>query len=251
MKSCRSTAEKPCWDWYTAEITECKNPGDNLKKFFTLSEDWSVEPHLWETFSFTLLHERNLDDMKIPLGHSDYCTKTLHLTWTIVAKRGWTMSKHSLPPDVYAKILMSDTSANAAAIKAAVAAMIRRHHRNVLNLENASSVESRALCADCLVLQMSAIRLVWEFFRRDKYDHGSPLGRQLLLGLLGTLPDNKIAEDIHADLRLASKGASNLKLAKANIQDIINSSTVIEDRHMDHPTAITEDSNGCTFIRLS
>ena len=243
MKSCRSTAEKSCWNWYTDEITDCKNPGDNLKKFFTLSEDWSVEPHLWETFSFTLLDERNLDDMKIPLGPSDYCTKALHLTWTIVARRGWTMSKHSLPPDAYAKILVPDTFANAAAIKAAVAATIRRHHTNVLNLEHAMSVESRALRDDCLGLQTTAIRLVWEFFRRDRYHHGAPLGRQLLIGLLGTLPDNKIAEDIHADLRLASKGARNLKMSKSNIQDIINTSTVIENRDIDHPTAITEDSN--------
>ena len=55
----------------------------------------------------------------------------------------------------------------------------------------------------CLYLDMRPVRLVLEYFRRDKYSASSPLGRHLMMGLVVLLADNKIAEDIHAPLRLA------------------------------------------------
>ena len=61
------------------------------------------------------------------------------------------------------------------------------------------------------------------------------------MGLVGTLPDNKIVEDIHAPLRLASKGNSNDKLAKPSVQDVINHSKVFEVRGITHATAVPKD----------
>ena len=101
--------------------------------------------------------------------------------------------------------------------------------------------DAKALWNDCLFLQTQPIRLMWEYYRRDKYNSQSALGQHLLQGMLAILADNKIAEDIHADLRLTTKGNSNLKLSRANIQDVINNSTVIEQRNMSHSIAVNED----------
>ena len=237
-------AENPCWDYYTSEIEDIKSPGDNLAKLMRLGEGWALEPHLWDTIHRTLLNEANLNDMQIKYGCSDYATKALHLSWSIVSKRAWTLSKHSAPPDVNAKILTTGRGATPEAIRTTAAGLMKSHHENVLSLESAAASgisDAKSLCRDCQFLQMQPIRLMWEYYRRDKYSAQSPLGRHLMNGLLGILADNKIAEDIHADLRLASKGNSNLKLAKANMQDIINNSAVIEKRGMAHNTAVSED----------
>ena len=156
------------------------------------------------------------------------------------------MSKHSAPPEANAKVLKLAQNAADEAIIATAAEEMKRQHENVLKLENAIHAIPAAmtLWKDCLILQTQPIRVMWEFFRRDKYKSKSVLGRHLLTGMLGILPDNKIAEDIHADLRLASKGNNNLRLSKTTIQDIVTNSTVIEQRNMVHAPAITED---CRF----
>ena len=85
----------------------------------------------------------------------------------------------------------------------------------------------------CLFLKMQPVRLLLEYFRRDKYRASSPLGRHLLLGLIALLADNKIAEDIHQGLRLASKGNANDKLSSQVMQDIIgHKAAVSKDRFL-------------------
>ena len=125
------------------------------------------------------------------------------------------MSKHSAPPEANAKVLKLAQNAADEAISATAADEMKRQHENVLKLENAvhAIADAKALWKDCLILQTQPIRVMWEFFRRDKYKPGSPLGRHLLFGMLGIFPDNKIAEDIHGKLRLAAKGNNNLRLS--------------------------------------
>ena len=88
---------------------------------------------------------------------------------------------------------------------------------------------------------MKPVRLLLEYFRRDKYKASSPMGRHLLIGLLALLADNKIAEDVHHGLRLASIANSNDKLSSQTIQDIINHSKVIELRGIPHKAQVDKD----------
>ena len=73
----------------------------------------------------------------------------------------------------------------------------------------------------------------------------SPDGKHLMMGMQATLADNKIVEDVHAPLRLASKGNNNDKLAAVTIQDVINHSRVMEQRTINHNVAVSKE----TFIR--
>ena len=153
--------------------------------------------------------------MRVQYGPSDSATKALHLAWNITSHRAWTMSKHSAPPEANAKVLKPARNATDAADAATAADEMKRQHENVLTLEYAvhAVADAKTLWRDCLFLQTQPIRVMWEFFRRDRYNTGSPLGRHILQGMLGVLPDSKIAEDIHADLRLASKGNNNLRVS--------------------------------------
>ena len=202
--------ENPCWDYYTHGIEFTKSPADNLKRTWGLSNNrWAASPHLFGTLRHALLELDSLEFMQIPMGESPQATKTLHLAWTLTAKLAWSMSKESAPPNCYSEILQP--GAVFAAVRQTNADKMKTHHENVLSLELArhNFADAAEVWEACLFLNMAPIRLMFEYYRRDKYSAMSPDGRHLMMGMLATLADNKIVEDVHAPLRLASKGNNN------------------------------------------
>ena len=235
--------ERPCWNFYTREITECKNAVDEAKRAKRLASGWFKEPHLFETLKESLFDIANLKFMDIPLGDSEKATKVLAFAWTLYRKRIWTMSKHSSPPDCYANILSIGTDDASKEKRKEVTKKMSTHHKNILTLEKYKNrLESaKELWTSCLFLNMQPVRLLHEYFNRDQYCPESPDGRKLLMGLIVRLPDNKIVEDIHAPLRLATKGNSNDRLSATTIQNVINSSNVIQAREIPHSAHVTQD----------
>ena len=247
-------AERACWNFYTREIKECKTAKHEGMRAKRLATDWSREPHLFETLKESLFNIDNLKFMEIPIGESTWAMKTLTLAWTLFEKRSWTMSKHTSPPDCYANILTIETDDASAEKRNAVMREMKIHHNNVLSLERSMlrNDASQDVWKTCLFLSMSPIRLLWEYFKRDQYSPDSEDGRKLLIGLTVRLPDNKIVEDIHAPLRLATKGNSNDRLSACTIQDVINSSNVIETRKIPHNAKVTQDQvSSWAYFRYS
>ena len=232
--------ENACWDYYTKRIENVKSPADNLKRTWADSRGWAAEPHIWATLQESLHDSDNLDFMQIPFGPSDKATKTLHLSWTLVGVRMWTMSKCSGPPDCWSSIVEPGNDA----LNRAVEERMATHHTNILSLEAAVHRvrAAKELWDACLFLSMKPVRLVLEYFRRDKYKASSPLGRHLLMGLIALLADNKIAEDIHQGLRLAGKEGSNPKMSSQRVQEVINHSDVIESRGISHRAAVPKET---------
>ena len=192
--------EKGCWDFYTDQITRVKTPRDALEHVFQMSRGgWAASPHLLATFDLALRSPMYLRIMDIPMGQSEQATKALMLSWHIVSKRAWSLSKHCCPPDSYAGIVANP------AVEAAVANELRSDHMALLSLERTALVCDMAerLRNDIYFLQVPAVRVVFELFARDKYSHLSVWGRKVLLGHLKTLPDNKSVEDVHQPLRLS------------------------------------------------
>jgi hypothetical protein len=162
-----STAEHACWDYYAAEIIDVKSPADSFRRTLELSQGWAAQPHIWATLQETLLDFEKLNFMQIPMGESDKATKALHLSWSLASKLVWTMSKHSAPPDCYANILRpGDDAANRA-----MGLEMATHHQNIISLETAVHTipDARAVWEACLFLKMQPVRLLLDFFRRDKY----------------------------------------------------------------------------------
>ena len=219
---------------------------DNLKRTWGLSNNrWAASPHLFGTLRHALLELDSLEFMQIPMGESPQATKTLNLAWTLTAKLAWSMSKESAPPNCYSEILQP--GAVFAAVRQTNADKMKTHHENVLSLELArhNFADAAEVWEACLFLNMAPIRLMFEYYRRDKYSAMSPDGKHLMMGMQATLADNKIVEDVHAPLRLASKGNNNDKLAAVTIQDVINHSRVMEQRTINHNVAVSKE----TFIR--
>ncbi len=224
--------EKASWDWYTCEVETTKTPAEALAYSVHMAIGaWAAEPHLWQTLQSTLFERQWLDFMEIPMGRSEKATRALHLSCSIVQRRGWTLSKHSCPPECHAPILKPGDEF--APLRQAAAATMRTQHQKFLSLEVARHTVADAddLWDNCLYLNMPPKRLVWEFFRRGKYSPASRSGRHLMFGLIATMPDNKSVEDVHSPLRVAARHNSNDKLSSANIQDVILHSKVFESWH--------------------
>ena len=119
-------------------------------------------------------------------------------------------------------------------------------HRNwgrVVHVEQrCREVEGAAdLCNDLSVTHNNPIRLLHMFFERDRYDPSSHSGLHLLRGLLHALPDNKLVEDIHNGIRRDSNANPNPIQRLCQIQDLCNSSDVLDDRGIPHPAKLSKE----------
>ena len=91
------------------------------------------------------------------------------------------------------------------------------------------------------VLNSPNIRCIYELYHRDDFSQSSADGRHLLSGHLLICADNKIVEDLHLGVRLKAKKGTNKKLASDQIQDVVQSSTVLEERGIRHSAALTKE----------
>ena len=91
------------------------------------------------------------------------------------------------------------------------------------------------------------IRTLFCFFERDQWRADSVAGRRLLTGLLCTLPDNKIVEDLHGDVRKEARSSPNAKLTPTHIQEVLCKSSVLEARGINHAAKPTRDSFSSEF----
>ena len=73
--------------------------------------------------------------------------------------------------------------------------------------------------------------------------HGS--SKAWITILCQTLPDNKIIEDIHGYIRTEAKSNNSEKLTCENIQSIVRNCNVLEQRGVNHPSSISEE----TFLK--
>ena len=88
------------------------------------------------------------------------------------------------------------------------------------------------------------VRMMFLFFERDRF-RPSPgrtdCGSKLLRGMLDTLPDNKIVEDMHNALRRDSRANSNTVLSTEHVQQIITNSHALELRDIAHPSSVPKE----------
>ena len=103
------------------------------------------------------------------------------------------------------------------------------------------------LWSDIDFTRSMVIRTLFSFFERDQWRADSVAGRKLLTGLLCTLADNKIVEDLHGDVRKESRSNPNAKLTPVHIQEILCRSSVLEARGINHAAKPTRDSFSAEF----
>ena len=104
------------------------------------------------------------------------------------------------------------------------------------------------LCRDMAPMLDTPVRMMYLFFERDRF-RPSPgrtdCGCRLLRGMLDTLPDNKIVEDMHNALRRDSRANANTVLSTEHVQQIITQSRALELRDIAHPCSVPKE----VFVR--
>ena len=106
------------------------------------------------------------------------------------------------------------------------------------------------LVHDLAVIVDKPVRVMYSFYERDRFTP-SPRrrdpGSRVLRGMLDTLPDNKIVEDLHNDLRRDSGANANTVQRTTHVQDIITHSSVLANRDVRHPSAVSKSEFIDTF----
>ena len=120
--------------------------------------------------------------------------------------------------------------------------MDTKHFTRTTLTDREASAAARQLWNDMDFLKSQPIRLLFSFFERDQWRPESTAGRKLLTGLLYVLPDSKIVEDVHGDLRKEAKSHPNAKLTPSHVQEIIVRSKVFASRGVHHPAEVSRDS---------
>ena len=122
-------------------------------------------------------------------------------------RRAWSPSKHSAPPESLANLL-SDSDAK----MTRAAEQLRSEHEHSLLLERAATTvgDAEILRKAFIFLDADVVRIVYEFYARDRYDPSSRSGSWALRALLQSFADNKLIEDVHQPLRLDARANVNM-----------------------------------------
>ena len=109
----------------------------------------------------------DLNFMEIPMGMPKWADRALECAWHIFMRRAWSLGKHSAPPESLANLL-SEISR----VRENAAQELRTQHEHILALERAAAIgnaDADALRKDTILLDADAIRIVFEFYARDRY----------------------------------------------------------------------------------
>ena len=115
---------------------------------------------------------------------------------------------------------------------------------HVLLLERrAHSLDDTArLRKDIILLDSTAVRIVFELYARDKFAPISRAGQSSFVAHLWSVADNKIVEDIHLPLRLNARANVNKRQSSRTIQDVILRSEVLGKRGIPHACQVGKRS---------
>ena len=113
----------------------------------------------------------------------------------------------------------------------------------VLQLEQAAadSGASLQILNDLKPLLTPLVRIMYLLFEQDSWQSESEGGVSILRGLLRTLPDSKIVEDLHGVVRQQRNSQRNKKQSCHQIQELVTQSNVLSEREIRHVAAIDRE----------
>ncbi len=176
--------------------------------------------------------------------------KVMNLVCHLMSLRLWSSARHSHPPESYS-LLLSDYPE----VKDDSGLCMEGSHHWFLEFERKLASEEaphphvKMLHRDfCLILNHPT-RLVMDAFEIGQYNNSSEeameAAKHLITIWCQTLPDNKIIEDIHGYIRKEAKSNISEKLTCENIQSIVRNFNVLEQRGINHPSSISEETSIC------
>lgn len=113
---------------------------------------------------------------------------------------------------------------------------MKQDHLAVLQLEQCAADSGRAvpLLEDLRQVFTPPVKLMMQAFEEDFYRCDSRAGRHLLCGLLKTLPDNKLIEDLHGVLRTDAKSQKTRRQTLHHMMELVTQSKQLASRKIEH-----------------
>ncbi len=236
---------RPTWDWYTDEVTSVKTPIDGLRATVKNSNGgWVSQLTAIISHSMTDIETLKTLGLSNTLGadrerQDAIASKVVSLMSHLLTYRAWSLVIcNDSPPDCYADLLTSSAPRRDAAME-----RMRADWRQICLLEQVAltSPSAAALLEELQFILTPPVRLLFMFFERDRWDVASTAGIKQLRGMLATLPDNKLVEDIHNSIRLDSRANGNKKQKLAHMQEVVINSNAFSSREVPEPCAVTKE----------
>lgn len=232
---------RPCWDFYTEQVSDVKTPQDGLDQVTAWSQTWNKDKHLIEIAKTMylwrplkkLLQYQNLEGR---LDEDDLATSVFTLAASVLSRRLWSMSRYSTPPECYAGLLSADNGMRQSSMEAM---------RN--DWELLSAAEHSATCStivkDLQFLFSGPVRLACSLFEQSQWDSVNicQRGTIVLKAVLMVLPDNKIVEDGHGSVRKECKSHPNMKMSIPRMQSCLMTSNIFSSRDLPHPALLSKE----------
>ena len=231
------------WKWHSAMVKQIKTPQQGLVRNMEMSGDqWRFDSQ-FEMLAKTLEDKPQMEKILkyhsasfVHLGPSaaqealqNFSQDLWHYVVGLLGKRGSSQSMYTSPPECYACILHSNEDIAQNALD-----WMMDDWKNLMLLEQSANKKCTDLASDLGLTVSKPMRLVYQLFSCGRIAGG----RQLLKALLKRLPDTKLIEDIHQRLRTTALSNPSNKLGLREVQTLIETSGVFEERKILHPAKL-------------
>ena len=230
---------RPCWGWFTEYHQNVKTAQDAVKYSIHMSNDWKESEHLRQMAALCAPGGKSQLDSVMYWARDAQGLSATAVSYCIelLGQRCGSLSKHGLPPQVYAGLLSEDHEASIAALK-----KMKLDFKLLQGMEVSSAPLATSLAADLRLSVSAPIRLVMNAFevcnfRLCPQAEGAV---EILRVLVQKLPDTKCIEDLHQRIRSKQNSRSNDKLSLGCLQNIVIFSNIIEQRKLKHPAALSK-----------
>ena len=125
----------------------------------------------------------------------------------------------------------------------AAAAMLKKDHLAVLQVEQcaADAGAQVELLQDLNQVLTPPVKIMMMAFEQDKYRCDSEGGLFLYNGLIRTLPDNKLIEDLHGVLRNSAKSQKTRRMTTQHMMELVTQSKQLASRDIPHKPKVNRD----------
>lgn len=248
MAKVLQTVTRPCWSWYASQVRSVQTPVDGLRFSMRMAASWLEDKHLSDIVHVAFFDRFALDYMGVDGGAPALPRYIGEFALELLGHRAWSFAaRHAVPPESYANVLHSDAVKaqsvadqlgqnwrllmaleNRAASLPAIAHFLKDISFGAnapirLLVDGAGSAGSpllraRSVACECLFprrsrrAQGALSRRLWllhMYFEADGNRYQSRQGRSLLRGLLETMPDSKVVEDVHHRVKTDKRANPN------------------------------------------
>ena len=229
------------WTCYTEHIQHVKSASDQVDYSVAMVKHWMNCSELQglagllSDGSLAGLFDRCIDE-------TEAAQKALSYVVHLMGNRASSLSKHGAPPHCYANVLQSRDALSARVLK-----QMRWDWKSLVSLE-LSGIDDGGLAEDLRICIDAPTRIMLQCFEMADWcqsdDHQVDLepALDILMCIIQKPPDSKAVEDLHQRLRMKTKDRANEKITPTCCQHVVNTSNILDSRHVGHPAAINRYS---------